>query len=130
MTVIALPLAWLCAGLIGLRVSGTPDLAWLSTLSFMLLGLLVAFNVRLPPIIIAALAGIYSALHGLINGSTLASIGAGIGSLFGIVLAALLLLLLISAAVVPLQAFWARVTVRVAGSWVMAVSMLMFGWFK
>lgn len=41
---------------------------------------------------------------------------AGVGSLFGIVLAALLLELLALAAVVPLQAFWARITVRVAGS--------------
>lgn len=53
---------------------------------------------------------------------------AGVGSLFGIVLAALLLVLLASAAVVPLQAFWARITVRVAGSWVVAVGMLMLGW--
>ena len=77
----------------------------------------------------AEVVGIRNGWEGLMNGSTLASIGAGVGSLFGIVLAALLLLLLIAAAVVPLQAFWARVTVRVAGSWVMAVGMLMFGWF-
>ena len=127
--VIVLPVTWLLAGLIGLSLSVIPDLAWLSILSFMLLGVLVAFDAQLPPVIIAALAGVYSALHGLMNGSTLASIGAGVESLFGIVLAALLLVLLISAAVVPLQAFWARVTVRVAGSWVMAVGVLMFGWF-
>ncbi len=53
---------------------------------------------------------------------------AGVGSLFGIVMTALLLVLLTSAAVVPLQAFWARITVRVAGSWVVAVGMLMLGW--
>lgn len=127
--VITLPIAWLLAGLIGLNLAVTPDLAWLSVLSFMLLGVLVAFDVRLPPVIIAALAGVYGGLHGLLNGSTLATMGAGVGSLFGIVLAALLLVLLTSAAVVPLQAFWARTTVRVAGSWVVAVGMLMLGWF-
>jgi hypothetical protein len=44
------------------------------------------------------------------------------------VLTVLLLALLTSAAVAPLQAFWARVAVRVAGSWVVAVGMLMLGW--
>ena len=126
--VIALPIAWLLGGLIGLSLPGMPDLAWLSILSFTLLGLLVAVDVRLSPPIIAALAGVYGALHGLLNGSTLATMGAGVGSLFGIVLAALFLVLLASAAVVPLQAFWARITVRVAGSWVVAVGMLMLGW--
>ena len=127
--VIALPTAWLLAGLIGLSLPVIPDLAWLSTLSFILLGMLVAFDARVPPAIIAALAGVYGALHGLLNGSTLATMGAGVGSLFGIVLAALLLVLLASAAVVPLQAFWARITVRVVGSWVVAVGILMLGWF-
>ncbi|MEE4109787.1 MAG: HupE/UreJ family protein [Halieaceae bacterium] len=128
MTVIALPLAWLCAGLVGLRVSGTPDLAWLSTLSFMLLGLLVAANVRLPPIAVALLAGAFGALQGLESGSVLATLGSGATSLAGMVLAVLLLALLTSAAVAPLQAFWARVAVRVAGSWVVAVGILMLGW--
>ena len=32
------------------------------------------------------------------------------------------------AAVVSLQAGWARIAVRVAGSWVAAVGILMFGW--
>ena len=126
--VIALPIAWLLAGLVGLSLAVIPDLAWLTTLSFMLLGLLVAFDTRLSPVIIAALAAVYGGLHGLLNGSALAAMDAGVGSLFGIVLAALLLVLLASAAVVPLQAFWARITVRVAGSWVVAVGMLMLGW--
>ena len=36
--------------------------------------------------------------------------------------------LLVSAAVVSLRAGWARIAVRVAGSWVAAVGILMFGW--
>ena len=35
-----------------------------------------------------------------------------------------------SAAVVPLRAFWARIAVRVAGSWVVAVGILMLGWLS
>jgi urease accessory protein len=40
----------------------------------------------------------------------------------------LVLALLTSAAVVPLRAAWAKIVVRVAGSWVAAVGMLMLGW--
>lgn len=127
-TVIALPIAWLLAGLTGMTVPVTLDLAWLSVLSFMLLGVLVAVDARLPPLIIASLGGAYGALHGLLNGSTLATMGAGVATLLGVVLAVLLLALLTSAAVVPLQVFWARTAVRVAGSWVVAVGMLMLGW--
>jgi hydrogenase/urease accessory protein HupE len=128
MTVIALSLAWLSAGLIGMRLLVTPDLSWLSTLSFMLLGLLVAANVRLPPIAVALLAGAFGALQGLESGSVMAKLGTSATSLAGMVLAVLLLALLMSAVVAPLQAFWARVAVRVAGSWVVAVGMLMLGW--
>jgi hydrogenase/urease accessory protein HupE len=126
--VIALPTAWLLAGLIGRGLLATPDLAWLSVLSFTLLGVLVAADARLSPVVIAALGGVYGALHGLVNGSTLVAMGAGAASLFGIVLTVVLLALLTSATVVPLQAFWARVAVRVAGSWAVAVGMLMLGW--
>jgi len=128
MTVIALPLAWLSAGLIGMRVLVTPDLSWLSTLSFMLLGLLVAANVRLPPLPVALLAGAFGALQGLKSGSAMVTMDAGATTLAGMVLAVLLLALLTSAAVAPLKAFWARVAVRVAGSWVVAVGILMLGW--
>jgi hydrogenase/urease accessory protein HupE len=127
--VIALLLACLVAGLIGLTHPITTNLAWMSVLSFMLMGALVAADARLSPVTIAALAGMYGALHGLLNGSTLATMGADVGSLLGMVLAAVSLVLLASAAVVPLQAFWARITVRVAGSWVVAVGLLMLGWF-
>jgi len=127
--VIVLPVAWLFAGLIGLSLPVALELTGLSIVSFTLLGVLVAADARLPPAVIAALAGAYGALHGLLNGSTLAAMGAGVASLTGIVLTALLLVLLASAVVAPLQAFWARTVVRVAGSWVVAVGMLMLGWF-
>lgn len=126
--VIALPIAWLVGGGIGLALPVTLDLAWLSVVSFMVLGVLVVVDARLPPVIIAGLAGVYGALHGLLSGSTLATLDAGVASLFGIVLAALLLVLLASAALVPLKAFWTQVAIRVVGSWVVAVGMLMLGW--
>lgn len=129
LTVIALPAAWLLSGLIGLNLPVTLDLPWLSVLSLVILGVLVAADLKLPPIAIAALGGLYGVLHGLLNGSALAAIGAGPLSLFGIVATVVMVVLLVSAAVIPLKAAWTRVAVRVAGSWVVAVGMLMVGWF-
>jgi hypothetical protein len=72
--------------------------------------------------------GLYGSLHGLLNGSTLAAVGAGWPGLVGIGVTALLLTLLLSAAVVPICADWGRIAIRVVGSWVAAVGLLMFGW--
>lgn len=128
LTVMVLPTAWLLSGLVGLSLPVTLNLPWLTVLSFVVLGVLVAADLKLAPITVAALAGLYGALHGLLNGAALAVVGAGILALFGIVGTVLIIALLVSAAVVPLQAAWTRVAVRVAGSWVAAVGMLMLGW--
>jgi len=127
-TVMALPCAWLLGGLVGLGLPTVPDLTWLGAAAFLVLGLLVATDAKLPPIAIAALAAGYGGLRGLLNGDALAAIGTEWSTLFGIVLAVLTLALLTTAAVVPVRALWARVAVRVAGSWVAAVGMLMLGW--
>ena len=128
LTVIALTLSWLLAGMIGMGLQVNLDLTWLSVVSFLILGLLVAMDARLPPLAVASLGAFYGALHGLLNGSALATMGAAPSALFGIVLTVMVIALLTAAAVVPVRALWARVAVRVAGSWVVAVGMLMLGW--
>ncbi len=128
LTVIALPAAWFAGGLAGLTLTTPVDLPGLSVLSFVILGVLVAVDPKLPPAAVATLAGLYGALHGVLNGSTLGVIGAGPLALVGIVITVLVTALLISAAVVSLRPPWTRIVVRVAGSWVAAVGMLMFGW--
>lgn len=128
LTVVVLPIAWLFAGLVGLTVPVALDLTRLGVLSLVVLGGLVAVDARLPPIAVALLAGAFGTLQGLESGSVMITLGAGGTSLAGTVLAVLLITLLTSAAVAPLQAFWARVAVRVAGSWVVAVGVLMLGW--
>ena len=128
LTVVVLPTAWLLAGLAGLGLPATPELAWLSVLSLMVLGGLVAADVKLAPPAVAALAGLYGAFHGLLDGSALAAAGAGPSALLGIVATALAVALVTAAAVAPVRAAWALIAVRVAGSWVAAVGMLMLGW--
>ena len=128
LTVMALTLSWLLAGMLGMRLPVNADLTWLSVVSFLILGLLVALDAKLPPVAVASLGAFYGALHGLLNGSALAAMGAAPSALFGIVLTVMVIALLTAATVVPVRALWARVVVRVAGSWVVAVGMLMLGW--
>lgn len=128
LSVIALSVTWWLAGLVGLGLPSIPGLAAIGTGFFLIMGLLVASDVKLPPFGVAAIAAAYGLLHGLINGTALTAAGAGHSTLFGIVLAVLSIAVLTAAAVVPLTALWARVAVRVAGSWIAAVGLLMIGW--
>jgi urease accessory protein len=128
LTVIVLPIAWLLSGLVGLGLPEGPQPEWLSVLSFMILGVLLAADLALAPASVAAIAGAYGALHGLLNGAALAAVGAGPLSLAGVAATVAVVALLASAAVVPLKASWARIVVRVLGSWVAAVGLLMLGW--
>ena len=125
---IVLPVTWLMAALAGLQLPAMPELPWLSVLSFALLGVLVAFDPKLPAGVVGLFVGLFGILHGLLNGSALAAIGAGWTSSLGIAVTVGVISLLLSAGVVSLRAAWARIAVRVAGSWVAAVGILMFGW--
>ena len=126
----ALPACWLIAGLFGMRLPAMLDLAWLTMLVFAIVGLLVAIDVKLPPAAVALLAALYGLLQGLQNGSALASIGADLTALFGIVMTSLVLALLIAAAVVLLHTPWTRILIRVAGSWLVAVGVMMLAFLQ
>lgn len=128
LTVVGMTVAWLLAGLIGLRMPAVPPMPLLLVVSLVVPGAMVAFDVKLPPVFIALLAALFGLLHGLQNGAALSATGAGTAALSGIVMTVLLTSLLISAAIVPIEAAWSRIAVRVLGSWVAAVGILMFGW--
>ena len=49
-------------------------------------------------------------------------------SLLGMVVAVFTLVALVSSLVVPLRQTWSRVAVRVAGSWIAAIGLLLLGW--
>ena len=54
--------------------------------------------------------------------------GTAILALIGLSFAVFALIALVSAFVVRLQAGWAKIAVRVAGSWIAASGLLMLGW--
>jgi urease accessory protein len=124
----ALPGAWLAGGLAGLALPTTFAPAALTVASFLLLGGLVAADARLPPGWTVGVAIALGLLHGYINGSAMAEAKLGGLGLAGIVGALFVLTALASALVVALRAPWARIAVRVAGSWVAAAGLLLLGW--
>jgi hydrogenase/urease accessory protein HupE len=126
--IFVLPASWLAGGIAGLNWPGFPELPGLSILSFAVAGALVAVDPKLPDWSVAGLAAILGLLHGLLNGAALSRIDAGFLTLMGISITVFILALLSSALVVSLRRPWTRIAVRVAGSWVAAVGMLMFGW--
>ncbi len=122
-----LPAAWLLGGVIGLTVHGGVSPIWTS-LSFVVLGGLVAADARLPLGATTALAALLGLGHGYLNGSALAQPGLGAVGLLGSVAAVFTLVALAASFVVPLRGVWARVVVRVAGSWIAAIGLLLIGW--
>ena len=122
-----LPAAWLLGGVIALTVHGGVSPSW-TALSFVLLGGLVASDARLPLGATTLLAALLGLGHGYLNGSALAQPGLGAVGLLGIVVAVFTLVALATSFVVPLRAVWARLVVRVAGSWIAAIGLLLIGW--
>jgi hydrogenase/urease accessory protein HupE len=121
---IALPLAWLCGGLLGLFRSSELLMPGLTASTLLVLGALVALDRKLPLGLVSGLAAALGLLHGYLNGT--ANLGA-LG-LSGVAATLVVVVALVAAFVVSLRAPWTRVAVRVLGSWLAAISMLMLGW--
>jgi hydrogenase/urease accessory protein HupE len=124
----ALSAAWLCGGLLGARL-GAPLLpAGLPSLSFLVVGLLIAWGRSLPPAAAAALAMTVGLLHGWLNGVGIAQSHRELPALVGMVSTAFVIVAIVAALALALTAAWARIAVRVAGSWIAATGVLMLGW--
>jgi urease accessory protein len=124
----ALPGAWLGGGLLGLAFPTVSSAAALTTVSFLALGGLVAADPRLPPEWVTGLAVVVGLLHGYLNGAAMSQARLGALGLVGIVTTLFVLVALATALVVALRAPWARIAVRVAGSWIAAIGLLLLGW--
>lgn len=120
------PLAWLIGGCAGLLLNYSPTYP-LSVISFLLLGALIAADLRMPANIFTLLSMAVGVMHGFLNGIALRS-GPGLSGLLGIAATLFVLVAITSAVVVSLRLTWTRIAVRVAGSWITAVGLLMLGW--
>jgi len=124
----ALPAGWLAGGLAGVHAGLAPPPLGAAAASLLALGILVAADRRLPAAALGALGAALGAWHGFANGAGIAAAGREASALVGIVAALFLLAALVSAAVVALRPPWTRIAVRVAGSWIAAIGLLLAGW--
>lgn len=128
LTLFALPGAWLLGGLAGLAFPRISAATALTTVSFLALGGLVAAEARLRPSWVGGLAIVVGVLHGHLNGASMSQAKLGALGLVGIVATLFVLVALAAAAVVAIRVPWGRIAVRVAGSWIVAIGLLLLGW--
>jgi urease accessory protein len=127
-TLFVLTLTWLAGGLAGFAF-GRPVVPGAATIaSFLALGVLVALDRRLSPTLVSSLAVALGLLHGWLNGAGIAGAGREALALAGIGSAVFVVVALAAALVVTLKEGLPRVAIRVLGSWVAAVGLLMLGW--
>lgn len=133
---VGLPLAWLAAALVG-RFAGVDIVSpWATTILFGIFGALVAVDAKPTPSLVLGASVLAGAIHGWTNGAGIGdTLGAGEAgatsgalALLGITAAVFVIVTLVSALVVPLRSYAARIVVRVAGSWLAAIAILMAGW--
>jgi len=121
-----LPLAWFIGGIVGSALNISSNLP-IPALSFLILGGLVAADLCLPAAAVTCLVIAVGFVHGFLNSVALRE-GAGTLGLIGIMTMLFVLVALASALVVSLEKQWTRIAVRVVGSWIAAIGLLMFGW--
>ena len=115
-------------GLAGLAFPTISSAPVLTTASFLALGGLVAAEARLRPEWVIALAVVVGLLHGYLNGAATSQARLGTLGVVGIVSTLFVVTALAAALVVAIRARWGRIAVRVAGSWIAAIGLLLLGW--
>jgi hydrogenase/urease accessory protein HupE len=127
-TLFVLPTAWLLGALAGLTAAAANPHPFAASAWFLLLGGLLAADAKLSLRLTTALAALLGLYHGYLNGTGMGLFETAAVAVVGLVFAVFVLIALAAALVVRLQAHWARIAVRVAGSWIAASGLLMLGW--
>ncbi len=123
-----LPVAWLSGGVAGALAAGAAPPAIVTSLSLLALGVLTAASAQLRPALVVLLAVALGLIHGWLNGAAIVAAGREASGLIGIAGTIFVVVALGSAVVVSLRKPWTRIAVRVAGSWIAAVGLLVLGW--
>jgi hydrogenase/urease accessory protein HupE len=123
-----LPAAWLLGGVAGLAAAVAHPHPVVAAAWFLLLGGLLAADAKLSLRVTTGLAALLGLYHGYLNGTGMGVSGTAAVALLGLVFAVFVLIALATSFVVQLRPHWARIAVRVAGSWIAASGLLMLGW--
>ncbi|MET0620859.1 MAG: HupE/UreJ family protein [Thermoanaerobaculia bacterium] len=124
-----LPAGWFAGTMLGRLFA--PHWIWpvFSALLTVAFGALAAIDRKLPTGVVAVLAATLGLWNGSWNGIELARSGtAAFGTGLGIACAVFIVVALAGALAAAVRALWARIAVRVAGSWIAAAGLFMMGW--
>jgi len=122
-----LPVSWFVGCLLGTMFQWAAS--WpVAAISFLVFGGLVAANAQLSLRTMTVLAGSLGLVHGWMNGAGVPWSFSLIGAYAGLVAGVFVVVALVSASVIKLRPPWARIAVRVAGSWIVASGLLLLGW--
>ena len=125
----ALPVAWLVGSAAGLLLASQGTLPVAETIVTIVLGALLAADCPLPLAAVGGLAILLGLLHGSLNGSELPKTNAS-AQIFaaGVAAALFVVVSLLGGQAASVRVPWARLAIRVAGSWIVAIGLLMLGW--
>jgi hydrogenase/urease accessory protein HupE len=123
-----LTVAWLAGGLAGTYLGGPAIPSAVLSVTFLLVGLLISWGCRLSPALITSIAAPVGILHGWLDGLAIAESRRDVLSLAGTVATEVVIASIVASTALALTRGWARIAVRVAGSWVAAIGLLMLGW--
>jgi hydrogenase/urease accessory protein HupE len=123
-----LPVAWLLGGFAGLSGMAAKPHPTIAAGWFLLMGGILAADARLSLHLTTAIAALLGLYHGYLNGTGMGVSSTTTVALFGLVFGVFVLIAVAAAFVLRLRAQWARIAVRVAGSWIAASGLLMLGW--
>jgi urease accessory protein len=126
--VLVFPLALLCGAALAGVAPPFASARLLNVASFVVLGLLVAAGWRLPLSLLIVLGAAFGLSHGYENGRAMAPDTSVHLFMVGVAAAGGVVTALVSAASIDLAATpWTRVAVRIAGSWIAAIGIMMIG---
>jgi urease accessory protein len=125
--VVMLPCAWLLGGIMG-ALKGAPALAAPAWLPLLVLGALVAADVRFPIAVTTTIAALLGIALGYANGLAMAQLGPGLRGIVGIAGTVFVVVTLVTACTLAWQSGWVRIAWRAAGGWIAASGLLLLGW--
>lgn len=104
-----------------------PFITTINVLSLLVLGVLVALALPLPLWLAVAIAGFFGMSHGLENGSDIAAGTVAWRPALGVLVAGIAITVPAAALVHSLPGGWPRIGVRVIGSWIAAMGLMILG---
>ena len=125
--ILLFPVGLLIGSLIAINTDVGPSIIWFNRLSFVAIGILVAAAVRVPTTILCLLSVVFGLSHGLENSAGIDPSTTMEMFIPGVFACGLAIVAIVAALVIKLDRPWQQIAVRVVGSWIAAIGMLIIG---